>query len=109
MDKAEPIDRKGAERGRWDAVIVGAGHNALVAGIFLARSGLRVLMVEARSMVGGAARTERPFQKAPNLPTSTGAYRADADPARSALLPTHDLGTLPAARLGRGAGRPELP
>lgn len=74
MDKAEPIDRKGAERGSWDAVIVGAGHNALVAGIFLARAGLRVLMVEAREMVGGAARTESPFAKAPNLPTSTGAY-----------------------------------
>lgn len=74
MDKAEPIDPKSAERGSWDAVIVGAGHNALVAGIFLARAGLRVLMVEARAVVGGAVRTERPFAKAPNLPTSTGAY-----------------------------------
>ena len=74
MDKAEPIDRKRAESSTWDVVIVGAGHNALVAGIFLARAGLRVLMVEARAVVGGAARTERPFEKAPNLPTSTGAY-----------------------------------
>jgi phytoene dehydrogenase-like protein len=74
MSVAEPFDRAAAERGVWDALVLGAGHNALVAGIFLARAGLKVLMVEARSVVGGAVRTERPFAKAPNLPTSTGAY-----------------------------------
>lgn len=58
----------------WDVVIVGAGHNGLVAGLSCARAGLDVLLVEARAVVGGAARTERPFSKAPLLPTSTGAY-----------------------------------
>lgn len=58
----------------WDVVIVGAGHNGLVAGLVCARAGLDVLVVEAQSVIGGAARTERPFSKAPELPTSTGAY-----------------------------------
>jgi phytoene dehydrogenase-like protein len=63
-----------AQRRTWDVIVVGAGHNGLVAGLCCARAGLEVLVVEARDAVGGAARTERPFGKAPLLPTSTGAY-----------------------------------
>ena len=63
-----------AERTQWDVIIVGAGHNALVAGLVLARAGLSTLIVEAKSVVGGAVRTEHPFPKAPGLATSTGAY-----------------------------------
>jgi phytoene dehydrogenase-like protein len=43
---------------RRDAVIVGGGHNGLVCAWYLARSGLRVTVCEARSIVGGAAVTE---------------------------------------------------
>jgi phytoene dehydrogenase-like protein len=43
---------------RWDAVIVGAGHNGLVAAFYLARAGKKVLALERRAMVGGAAITE---------------------------------------------------
>ncbi len=57
-----------------DVVIVGAGHNGLAAAIFLARKGLDVLVLEEKAQVGGAAKTEFPFQKAPSLGTSTGAY-----------------------------------
>lgn len=42
----------------YDAVTVGAGPNGLAASIELARSGLSVLLLEANSTVGGAARTE---------------------------------------------------
>lgn len=57
-----------------DVVIVGAGHNGLVAAILLARRGLRVTVFEEKSAVGGAAKTEYPFARAPRLGTSTGAY-----------------------------------
>lgn len=57
-----------------DVVVVGAGHNGLVAATFLARAGLTVRVVEEQAVVGGAVRTERPFARAPNLATSTGAY-----------------------------------
>ncbi|MEQ0560608.1 NAD(P)-binding protein [Amycolatopsis sp. NEAU-NG30] len=42
----------------WDAVIIGSGHNALVAGAFLARDGWRVLVLEERDRPGGLVRTE---------------------------------------------------
>jgi phytoene dehydrogenase-like protein len=58
----------------WDVLVVGAGHNGLVAGLVAARAGLDVLVIEAKAEVGGAARTERPFARAPDLATSTGAY-----------------------------------
>lgn len=56
------------------AVIVGAGHNGLIAGIFLARNGIDVTVVEAHDMIGGAAKTECPFFKVPNLRHSTASY-----------------------------------
>ena len=43
--------------GSWDAVVVGGGHNGLVCGAYLARSGMRTLIVERREAVGGALAT----------------------------------------------------
>lgn len=42
----------------WDAVIIGGGHNGLVCAAYLARAGRRVLVLERRGVVGGAAVTE---------------------------------------------------
>ncbi len=42
----------------YDAIVVGAGHNGLVAAATLAREGRRVLLLEKRPIVGGAAVTE---------------------------------------------------
>jgi phytoene dehydrogenase-like protein len=57
-----------------DVIIAGAGHNGLVSAILLARAGLQVIVLEEKDVVGGAAKTEFPFTKVPNLGTSTGAY-----------------------------------
>jgi phytoene dehydrogenase-like protein len=57
-----------------DVLVLGAGHNGLVAAVFLARAGLRVTVLEEKPTVGGACKTERPFARAPNLQASTGAY-----------------------------------
>jgi phytoene dehydrogenase-like protein len=46
---------------RWDAVIVGGGHNGLTTAAYLAMAGQRVLVLEARERLGGACTLERPF------------------------------------------------
>lgn len=42
----------------YDVIIIGAGHNGLVAAAYLAKAGLKTLVLERRAMVGGAAVTE---------------------------------------------------
>ena len=56
---------------RYDAIIIGAGHNGLVTACYLARAGLKVLVLERRSVVGGACVTEEVF---PGFKVSTAAY-----------------------------------
>lgn len=56
---------------KWDAVIVGGGHNGLVTAAYLARAGLRVIVLERRSLIGGACVTEEVL---PGFKVSTAAY-----------------------------------
>jgi len=57
----------------YDAVIIGGGHNGLVAAAYLARAGLKVLVCERRPVVGGASVTEEIF---PGVKFSRLAYSA---------------------------------
>ena len=58
---------------RWDAVVVGAGHNGLTAAAYLARAGRSVLVLERRDQVGGACTLEEPW---PGYTISPCAYLA---------------------------------
>lgn len=53
----------------YDAIIIGAGHNGLVAAAYLARAGFKTLVLEGRTVVGGAAATEEIF---PDYRVNTG-------------------------------------
>jgi len=56
---------------RYDAVIIGGGHNGLVCACYLAGAGLKVRVLERRAIVGGAAVTE---EFAPGFRNSAAAY-----------------------------------
>jgi len=57
----------------YDAIIIGAGHNGLVTAAYLAQSGLKVLVLEQREVVGGVASSEYVF---PGYKFNTGAHDA---------------------------------
>ena len=56
---------------KYDSVIIGGGHNGLVAAAYLARAGRKVLVLERRELVGGCAVTEEVW---PGYRVSTAAY-----------------------------------
>src|ERR1700752_4102867 len=60
-------------RKKYDAIVVGAGHNGLTAAAYLARAGLSTLVLERRAVVGGCCVTE---EIAPGCRASTTSYVA---------------------------------
>jgi phytoene dehydrogenase-like protein len=81
--------------GRYDAVIVGGGHNGLVSAAYLARAGLRTLVLERRHVLGGAAVTEEIF---PGFRYSVASYVVSLlrpEIIRELELPRHGLEILP--------------
>ena len=56
---------------KFDAVVIGGGHNGLVCAAYLARAGRKVLVLERRELLGGCAVTEEIW---PGYRVSTGAY-----------------------------------
>jgi phytoene dehydrogenase-like protein len=74
----------------WDAVVVGGGHNALVAAAYLGRAGLRTVLLERRDRVGGAAVTSQlGGARVPRLAHTVGRMRASV--VRDLDLATHGL------------------
>ncbi len=56
---------------RYDAIVIGAGHNGLVTAAYLAKAGRRVLVIERRDVMGGAAVSEAVW---PGWTVSTASY-----------------------------------
>ena len=82
-------------RTSYDAIIIGGGHNGLVTAAYLARAGKRVLVLEKRHLVGGAAVTEEIF---PGYKFSVFSYVVSLlrpEIIRDLDLPAHGLQILP--------------
>ena len=58
----------------YDAIVVGGGHNGLVAAAYLARSGARTVVLESRHKTGGAATTEAVWPDAPEFKVTRLSY-----------------------------------
>ena len=69
-------------RGGYEAIVIGGGHNGLAAGAYLARDGLRTVVLEARHKVGGAASTDAPWREAPEFNVTTYSYVMSLMPRR---------------------------
>ncbi len=59
---------------RYDAIVVGGGHNGLIAAAYLAKRGAQVVVLESRDKTGGAADTTAPWPEAPEIKVTTLSY-----------------------------------
>jgi phytoene dehydrogenase-like protein len=95
---------------RYDAIVIGGGHNGLISAAYLARGGLRTVVLEQRHVLGGAAVTEEVY---PGFRFSVFSYVVSLlrpEIIRELDLPAHGLDILPLdgtfTPLHEGEGRP---
>ena len=84
-----------ATNGRYDAIVIGGGHNGLVNAAYLAKAGKRVIVLEKRHVLGGAAVTEEIY---PGFKYSVCSYVVSLlrpEIIRELDLPRHGLEILP--------------
>jgi phytoene dehydrogenase-like protein len=80
---------------RYDAVVIGGGHNGLISAAYLARAGMKTLVLEKRHVLGGAAVTEELY---PGFRFSVFSYVVSLlrpEIIRELQLPRHGLDILP--------------
>ncbi|MGB5131880.1 MAG: FAD-dependent oxidoreductase, partial [Steroidobacteraceae bacterium] len=80
---------------RYDAIVIGGGHNGLVAAAYLARGGKKVVVLERRHLLGGAAVSEQVF---PGFTFSVFSYVVSLlrpEIIRDLNLPRHGMHILP--------------
>ncbi len=123
---SDNTDKEALTGDRYDAVIVGGGHNGLVCAAYLARAGMTVCVIEARPTVGGCAGSEHVMGAAVNVCNCDhslirttpiiddldlerhGLHYVELDPGQVALGWNGATGGEPGAD-GRGSGRPAGP